>query len=376
MRPARSRLWLIALTLCLCSATATAQENPIAYTLHTYVLTPDGPIPADTARPGQVVRYELQISHEGLTTLPPGTVVVTGPIPDGTRYVTGSAKRQSNVITEFSTDGESWSETEASGIVALRWTLLDAVQPQSEFTFRYEVYVQNDHATDPLKAQDTHRPPSLGNLHAELAQPCWEVPDIPSLLFAVHEVLIGELESDIYGCFLTEPLTLLVSTAHYDLEEAQNLTERVLEAFPLPHNATLLVEIRPSTEDPTAQRLVYEIRDEAFALQEVAGAPDQTSITEAVTREAAVPLAGAVQRFATAMYGHLGIVQFDCPTNVKAAFGAGIVCGYYDRPFGTFRQRWDLYADWTERVPIVPQPLTAWVMEGDTTYFPRLSAWR
>src|SRR5699024_4025151 len=43
-----------------------------------------------TARPGQVVEYRLFAVNKGDTTLPAGTVKVTGPVPEGTVFVANS----------------------------------------------------------------------------------------------------------------------------------------------------------------------------------------------------------------------------------------------------------------------------------------------
>ena len=146
MRPVSSQVLLVALTLCLCSATATAQETPIVYNLHTYVLTPDGPIPADTARPGQVVKYDLEVTHVGDTVLPPGTVVITGPVPHGTDYMPGSETPTQDgfLLTEFTEDYEEWSELMVADVTAIRWTLLDRFEPGETIVFTFQVRVNGD----------------------------------------------------------------------------------------------------------------------------------------------------------------------------------------------------------------------------------------
>ncbi len=114
---------------------------------------------ASTARPGQVVEYRLTVSSQEETTLPAGTVVVTGPIPEGTRYIEDSATPSSErILTEFTADGETYSEppvtssdegTGGSGDVvapsayaAVRWTLLTPVEPAQEEVFTYRVVVE------------------------------------------------------------------------------------------------------------------------------------------------------------------------------------------------------------------------------------------
>ena len=112
---------------------------------------------ASTARPGQIVEYRLSVNNQEDTTLPAGTVVVTGPVPESTRYIEGSATPSSErVLTEFSADGETYSEppvtagegTGGSGAAspsdyaAARWTLLVPMEPAQEEVFTYRVVVE------------------------------------------------------------------------------------------------------------------------------------------------------------------------------------------------------------------------------------------
>ncbi len=115
---------------------------------------------ASTARPGQVVEYRLIARNQEDTTLPAGTVVITGPVPESTRYVDGSATPTSErVLTEFTADGQTYSEPPLSGsgesttggsgesvtpsdYTAVRWTLLVPMEPAQEEAFVYRVVVQ------------------------------------------------------------------------------------------------------------------------------------------------------------------------------------------------------------------------------------------
>ena len=160
---------LLALTVALIATTAAfglaQDENPIAIRLEIYVVSevtqPDGTVEerfaeATTARPGQVVEYRLFATNTGDTTLPAGTVVILGPVPDGTSYVENSTTPTSErVITEFSFDGETFSEPplivgegddrrliEPSEYEAVRWTLLVPMEPEQEEVFFYRVMVE------------------------------------------------------------------------------------------------------------------------------------------------------------------------------------------------------------------------------------------
>ena len=113
---------------------------------------------ASTARPGQVVEYRLSVNNQEDTTLPAGTVVVTGPVPESTRYADGSATPTSErVLTEFTADGETYGEPPLTGssegtgglgdiapsdYAAVRWTLLVPMEPAQEEVFTYRVVVE------------------------------------------------------------------------------------------------------------------------------------------------------------------------------------------------------------------------------------------
>ena len=143
---------------------AHAQDNPVSTRIESYVVslvTGDGGeeeefVESQTARPGQVVEYRVFVVNDGDTTLPPRAVVVTGPVPEGTSFLEGSATPSSEeVLTEFSADGQDFSEPPvlaASGgersavdpedYAAVRWTLLQPLAPGAEETFAYRVTVE------------------------------------------------------------------------------------------------------------------------------------------------------------------------------------------------------------------------------------------
>jgi uncharacterized repeat protein (TIGR01451 family) len=113
--------------------------------------------PATTARPGQIVEYRLVARNETDTTLPAGTVSITGPVPPGTTFVPDSATpTDERISTEYSADGQNFADS-ASPILtgsgdnrtvvdpkaykAVRWTLLVPLEPGKEETFVYRVTV-------------------------------------------------------------------------------------------------------------------------------------------------------------------------------------------------------------------------------------------
>ncbi len=161
----------ILLILIFALGLALAQTDPVSYRLEAYVVSEvtaeDGSkeerfTQASTARPGQVVEYRLFVLNEGETTLPSGTVVLTGPVPEGTSFLAGSATPSSErLLTEFSADGgETFSEppviitvtddqgqenrviAEPETYTAVRWTLLVPLEPNQEESFFYRVIIR------------------------------------------------------------------------------------------------------------------------------------------------------------------------------------------------------------------------------------------
>ena len=159
-------------TVLLLLASAFAQEStPVAVTLEAYLVTSvtaeDGTVKetfaaADEARPGQTVEYRVQVVNGSEETLPVGTVVVTGPVPGATFYLAGTAGQSANSHkTEFSADGgESFSElpvmitvtndagndeeviVDPAEFSAVRWTLLEPLEPEATRIFTYRVEVK------------------------------------------------------------------------------------------------------------------------------------------------------------------------------------------------------------------------------------------
>jgi uncharacterized repeat protein (TIGR01451 family) len=113
--------------------------------------------PATTARPGQIVEYRLVARNETDTTLPAGTVIITGPVPPGTTFVPESATpKDERILTEYSADGTNFADADSpilsgegdnrsvvdpAAYRAVRWTLLVPLEPAQEETFVYRVTV-------------------------------------------------------------------------------------------------------------------------------------------------------------------------------------------------------------------------------------------
>jgi len=159
-----ARIYLLTCLLSLL-ASSIAQDNPVAINLEIYVVSEvtaaDGSVSerfeqADSARPGQTVEYRLIVTNQDDTTLPEGTVVVTGPVPESTTFIAGSATPSSaDVLTEYSLEGSTFSEpplfttndtgeqvtADPSVYRAVRWTLLTPFEPGEQMTLVYRVTV-------------------------------------------------------------------------------------------------------------------------------------------------------------------------------------------------------------------------------------------
>lgn len=161
------RKYLVAMLIFWLLAWSHAQnDNPVSVRLESYIVSEvtgeDGNrqerfTAASAARPGQVVEYRLFVTNNDETTLPSGTVVILGPIPETTRYVDNSATPSSErVLTEFSADGgQSFSEApllqtledgseeviDPSAYTTVRWTVLQPLEPAMELSFFYRVVV-------------------------------------------------------------------------------------------------------------------------------------------------------------------------------------------------------------------------------------------
>lgn len=129
-------------------------DNPVSVRLEIYLVSmvngQEEFKESTTARPGQVVEYRLFAKNEGDTTLPPGSVTVTGPVPKGTSYIANSATPSSDqVFAEFSVNDRDFVDNEEAIaedelISAIRWTLERDMEPNAEVMFVYRVTVNKD----------------------------------------------------------------------------------------------------------------------------------------------------------------------------------------------------------------------------------------
>jgi uncharacterized repeat protein (TIGR01451 family) len=154
------------LSIALFSEVGAQADQPVSVRLEIFVVSQvtneDGSIketfkPSQTARPGQTVEYRLFAKNEDASNLPAGTVVITGPIPEGTTFVPNATTPNSDeVLTEYSADGETFQDSDTplmmekdgkkeivdpSAYKAVRWTLLKELQPEQEVQFVYRITV-------------------------------------------------------------------------------------------------------------------------------------------------------------------------------------------------------------------------------------------
>jgi uncharacterized repeat protein (TIGR01451 family) len=110
--------------------------------------------------PGEELRYTITFVNDSDTLVEPGRIVVTNAIPEGTRYVAGSAGGSAASV-EYSTDGETFEPTEPAGespaaapagaaapaengprVRSLRWTHQEPLAPGESAEVFFHVRMQ------------------------------------------------------------------------------------------------------------------------------------------------------------------------------------------------------------------------------------------
>jgi uncharacterized repeat protein (TIGR01451 family) len=163
----------VALLVALSAVTVVAQEarqpvpvdDPIVIDVEIYIVSlvtlDDGTREerfreATEARPGQTVEYRLIVRNVSEETLPPGIVVVTTPVPDGTEYVDESATLAPGLLTEFSADrgrtfsqppviigsGDNRTVAAPASYTTVRWTVEFDLEPGQEIELVYRVIIR------------------------------------------------------------------------------------------------------------------------------------------------------------------------------------------------------------------------------------------
>ncbi len=111
-------------------------------------------VPAEAVVPGEELRYTITFENTGGVPVDAGRIVVTNPIPEGTRYVPGSAGGEGTSV-EYSTDGESFGpgEPAAAGpgpdggaaggeVRSIRWTYQEELAPGEASEVFFHVRMQ------------------------------------------------------------------------------------------------------------------------------------------------------------------------------------------------------------------------------------------
>ena len=156
-------LLLVAFGVAAAFGLASASAN-LTGTLEAYrvVITDQGVeefLPADNARPSDVIEYRLTYSNTG--DQPIQNVLITDPIPIGTRFVHPSASRPKTGRVEFSIDGgksfHSWPvliktqtedgeetvvEATPEMVTHVRWALDEAIPPDGGVTLTYRTVIK------------------------------------------------------------------------------------------------------------------------------------------------------------------------------------------------------------------------------------------
>ena len=116
-------------------------------------------LPAENARPSDTIEYRLVYANTGDE--PIRNVLITDPIPLGTRMIHPSATQPKTGKVEFSVDGgknfqpwpvlikkttedgkETVVEATPEMVTHIRWALADAIQPDGSITLTYRAVVK------------------------------------------------------------------------------------------------------------------------------------------------------------------------------------------------------------------------------------------
>jgi len=146
------------------SLAAASDQGPLLGTVEALrVVTHDNGrvafLPADEARPKDILEYRVTYTNTGESTL--RNVTVVDPVPVGTEYIIRSATRPNEGAVEFSIDGgESYHvwpirirkrttdgevvEVEATPdmVTHIRWIVASDFEPETEITFSYRAIVK------------------------------------------------------------------------------------------------------------------------------------------------------------------------------------------------------------------------------------------
>jgi len=112
-------------------------------------------LPAEEVVAGEELRYTITFTNQSATAVDPERIVITNAVPEGTRYVAGSAGGPASRV-EFSTDGENFTVSEPAGaadpgtagsaaappVDSLRWTYQEGLPPGESGEVYFHVRMQ------------------------------------------------------------------------------------------------------------------------------------------------------------------------------------------------------------------------------------------
>ena len=156
-------LFIVVLGVCGSFGLALASAN-LTGTLQAYrvVVTDEGVeefLPADNAHPSDVIEYRLVYANTGDE--PIQNVLITDPIPIGTKLVPPKASKPEGARVEYSIDGgknfQPWPiliktrdrdgkekvvEATPEMVTHVRWALSDAIEPDGGITLKYRTVIK------------------------------------------------------------------------------------------------------------------------------------------------------------------------------------------------------------------------------------------
>lgn len=117
-------------------------------------------IPVEDVVAGEELRYQITFTNTAAVPVDPERIVITNPIPEGTRYLSGSAGGDGSLV-EYSSDGETFSATEpgapaaagsggataaaattVDGVHSVRWTYQRELSPGDSAEVFFHVRMQ------------------------------------------------------------------------------------------------------------------------------------------------------------------------------------------------------------------------------------------
>lgn len=134
---------LLGLLLVLLSlGTVLGQENDLEIEVDAFSIISNGStrLREPVGERGEIIRYVLRIRNTGESILKFGRDITVW-VPEGTAYIPNSALRKDGLALSFSLNGQDFHSREINNPIALNWTLLEDVPPNTSHTVRFDVQV-------------------------------------------------------------------------------------------------------------------------------------------------------------------------------------------------------------------------------------------